>query len=152
MRAAVLAGLLAVALGVAALVRGALPESTPAGPSGDPIVVTDAWVQAPVPPTKSAAGYFTVTNNTDADVHLVSVSTSAGATSTLHTDGMTALSDGAVIPAHGRLVLSTGQGHLMIENLFGDLEAGQRVTMQFTFTGHDPITVTANVYAPGTRP
>lgn len=156
MRSAVVVGLLAIVLGVAGLVRGALPDngSTAAPPGGStaPLAVTDAWIQAPAPPTTSAAGYFTVYNNTDQPVQLLSVATAAGATTTLHTGDMEPMPGGVSIPARGRFVLSVGQGHLMIENLFGDLKAGQHVSMQLTFDGHDPITVSALVYAPGDHP
>jgi copper(I)-binding protein len=117
--------------------------------------VVDAWVAAPVPPTKAAAGYFTVYNNSGSGVELLKVTTSAGATNTLHTvvnGTMTAVSGGLIIRAHSSLVLSVGEGHVMIEDLFGDLQAGDLVSMQLLFANLSPVNVTAKVYAPGTHP
>ncbi|MDT4933978.1 MAG: periplasmic copper chaperone, partial [Pseudonocardiales bacterium] len=114
-----------------------------------PIVVTNAYVRPPVPPTDVAAAYFTVYNTTDREDRLIAVATGAGATSVLHTAGMTAAANGAVIPAHGSLVLSTGHGHVMIEQLFGKLRPGQTVNLDLTFENAGSIPVTAQVIAPG---
>jgi copper(I)-binding protein len=154
---AVLGGTLVVALGAAGLVRAAMPQSVAAGndaPSAaGPIVVTDAYVRAPVPPTQIAAAYFTVYNTTGTDDRLVSVETGAGATAELHTvapDGsMSAAANGAVIPAHGTLVLSTGKAHVMIEQLFGPLTPGQTVNIELDFQLAGSINVVAPVIAVG---
>ncbi len=154
MRTFLIAGVLALVLGVAGLIRAAVPLPATAAVS-DPIVVTNAWVAAPAPPTKAAAGYFTATNNTDKPQLLLSVVTSAGSSNVIHEDvngAMVAQPDGVTIPAHGKLVLSVGQGHVMITGLFGDLEAGQVVSMQLTFADLTPVSFTAKVYAPGDRP
>jgi copper(I)-binding protein len=82
----------------------------------------------------------------------MSVRTSAGRSAVLHTyvDGvMTAVASGAVVPAHGGLVLSTGKGHLMIENLRGALRPGDRVRIDLTFSAVGAIHVTAPVIALG---
>lgn len=150
---ALIAGLAVVALGVAGLVRGAVPQSSGA-PSEvtAPIVVSDAWIAAPVPPTRSAAAYFTAYNSTNQPRTLLSVVTGAGESNVLHTAGMAEESGGVVIPAHGRLVLSPGNGHVMITQLIGTLKAGQDVSMQLTFENLPPVAVTAKVYGPGDRP
>ncbi len=67
----------------------------------------------------------------------------------LHTAGMSTDSDGAVIPAHGKLVLSTGKGHVMIEQLFGTLKPGQNVNLALTFERAGEIEVSAPVIALG---
>ena len=64
MRIGVVAASLVAALGVAGLIRGAVAQSpassgSPASDAG-PIVVTNAYVRAPVPPSRTAAAYFTV--------------------------------------------------------------------------------------------
>jgi copper(I)-binding protein len=89
MRTSLIVGLVAVVLGLAGLVRGSVPLSTNDQGSSAPVSVVDAWVAAPVPPTKAAAGYFTVYNNSGSDVELLKVTTSAGATNTLHTMQLT---------------------------------------------------------------
>jgi hypothetical protein len=147
---ALVGGVVIAALGTAGLVRGAQPVATSAPPpSGPPIVVSGAYVRAPAPPTDAAAAYFTVSNTTGTADRLVSVDSGAGATTVLHTSGMTVDTDGAVIPAHGKLVLSTGKGHVMIEHLFGSLTAGQNVNLALTFERAGEIEVSAPVIALG---
>jgi copper(I)-binding protein len=155
MRTSVIAGILVMALGLVGLIRGSVPLPASGQGAAAPVTVVDAWVAAPVPPTKAAAGYFTVYNNSDSAADLVKVTTSAGATNTLHTvekGQMTAVEGGLIIPAHSSLVLSVGEGHVMIQDLFGDLQAGDLVSMQLTFANLPPVNATAKVYAPGTHP
>jgi len=150
-------GMVVTALGAAGLIRGAMPQ--PAAATGDdtgvsaPIVVTGAYVRAPVPPTKSAAAYFTVYNTTGTPDRLLSVETGAGATAVLHTVGangsMTVSPNGAVIPAHGHLTLSTGHGHVMIEQLYGTLKSGQQVDLELDFAKAGSINIAAPVIAAG---
>jgi copper(I)-binding protein len=153
---AVVGGTAIAALGAAGLIRGAMPQSVAAGnaPSAaGPIVVTGAYVRAPVPPTQIAAAYFTARNTTGTDDRLTDIQTGAGATAVLHTVGadgtMSAAANGAVIPAHGSLVLSTGKAHVMIEHLFGKLVAGQTVNLELDFQNAGPIDVVAPVIAVG---
>jgi copper(I)-binding protein len=150
------AGFVVALLGVTGLVRGAMPQSSASGPStaaADPIVVSGAYVRAPVPPTKTAAAYFTVHNTTGTPDRLTGVVTGAGASAELHTVGpdgsMSAAANGALIPAHGSLVLSTGKGHVMIEHLYGRLVAGQHVNIELDFSNAGPIDVVAPVIAVG---
>jgi copper(I)-binding protein len=148
---ALAAGLVIAAVGTAGLIRGAQPVATsaPPKPSSPPIVVSGAYVRAPAPPTDAAAAYFTVSNTTGTADRLVGVDSGAGETTVLHTSGMTADTDGAAIPAHGKLVLSTGKGHVMIEHLFGTLKAGQNVNLALTFARAGEIVVSAPVIALG---
>jgi len=151
----VVAGLAVAALGAAGLIRGAVPLGVPGGggtSNSAPIVVSGAWVREPAPPTDTAAAYFTVYNTSDSDDRLLSVVSGAGRTSVLHTivDGaMTAVANGVVIPAHGKLVLSVAKGHVMIEQLFGKLEPGQSVNLALTFESAGTIDVSAAVVALG---
>lgn len=143
-------GMVIAAIGAAGLVRGAQPVSTSVPPSDSPpIVVSGAYVRAPAPPTDAAAAYFTVSNTTGRPDRLVSVSSGAGETTVLHTAGMRPEPNGAVIPAHGKLVLSTGKGHVMIEHLFGKLKPGQNVNLALTFARAGEIAVSAPVIALG---
>lgn len=151
---AALAGTLLAAVGVAGLIRGAMPPAaaTAGSSASAPIVVSNAYVRQPAPPTDSAAAYFTVYNTTAKADTLTEVTSGAGATSVLHAtvDGkMTAAANGVVIPAHGSLVLSTGEGHVMIEQLFGTLRPGQSVNLELIFANAGPIDVTAPVIALG---
>ncbi len=155
-RAAVAGGIIAVALGVAGLVRGAVPQSVAvAASTPGAVTVTNAYVRAPVPPTRVAAAYFTVYNTTDRSDELQSVQTGAGGTAVLHAvvgGVMSAAANGVAIPAHGRLVLSTGRGHVMIGDLFGRVAAGQYVDMTVQFRDAGIVEVTAPVIAVGAAP
>lgn len=153
---AVAGATLAVALGCAGLIRGEIAQSAPGGgsapSSASPIVVTGAYIRAPVPPTDAAAAYFTVHNTSGTADRLERVITGAGASAELHveSDGrMAASTNGTAIPAHGILVLSTGHGHVMIEHLFGTVTAGQNVNIELDFHNAGPINVVAPVIAVG---
>lgn len=144
------AGSIVLALGAAGLIRGAIPQTVAStGSTGsEPIVVANAYIRPPVPPTQLAAAYFTIYNTTAQDDQLLAISTGAGADAVLHkvVNGvMSAVSGSVVIPAHGNLVLSAGAGHVMISNLFGPLTAGQTVDIELTFANAGLITVSAPV-------
>jgi copper(I)-binding protein len=144
------AGSIVLALGAAGLIRGAVPQSiaTTGATGAAPIVVTNAYLRPPAPPTQLAAAYFTVYNTTARDDELISVATGAGASAQLHKvvgGVMTAVAGSVVIPAHGSLVLSPGTGHVMISQLFGPLSAGQSVDIVLTFATAGLITVSAPV-------
>jgi len=155
---AAIGGALVAAVGVAGLVRGAQPEDLGggvpghAGTSSPPIVVSGAYVRAPAPPTDAAAAYFTVYDTTSKPDVLESVVSGAGQVAVLHTYShgrMTVQPDGATVPAHGKLVLKVGAGHVMIEKLIGKLEPGQTVDLDLTFKNAGNISVTAPVVALG---
>lgn len=152
---AVAGGVLVAVVGAVGLIRGEMPQSAasdraPRSPGA--VTVTGAYIRPPVPPTKSAAAYFTVYNTTASDDRLVDVETGASETAVLHAtlDGrMTAIANGVVIPAHGSLVLTPGKGHVMIEHLFGKLEPGQDVDLQLDFQKAGQLEVVARVIAFG---
>jgi copper(I)-binding protein len=145
------AGVVAV-LGMAGLIRGAVPQVTGTGVGGaatDPIVVSGAYVREPASPDVAAA-YFTVYNTTGADDTLSSVASGAGADASVMTEdggGMRVLPAGLRVPAHGSVTLSPGKGHVMIEHLFGTLRPGQYVNLQLNFANAGPLNVSAPVIA-----
>lgn len=147
---ALVAGLAVAALGAAGLVRAAVPSN--AGTAGPAITITGAFVRAPAPPTQEAAAYFTVHNNTGSADRLIAVVTGSARESMLHQDvggRMVSLPAGASVPAHGTLVLSAGQDHVMLEQLIGTMRAGQTVRLTLTFQHAGAVDVTAPVIAPG---
>lgn len=150
---AALAGAVLIVIGGAGLVRAAEPMSSPVAPgasnSAEPIVISGAYVRPPAPPTKAAAAYFTIYNTTGRPDRLTAIATGAGATAVLHTAHMTAAKQGLPIPAHGKVVLSTGHGHVMIEQLFGKLRPGETVNIELTFAHAGTVEVTAKVIALG---
>jgi len=149
---AVVAGVAVAALGAAGLVRAAVPTGSGGGTTAAPITITGAFVRAPAPPTQEAAAYFTVHNNTGTADRLIAVVTGAARESMLHEDEggrMVPLPAGASVPAHGTLVLTAGQDHVMLEQLVGTMRAGQSVQLTLTFQHAGTIDVTAPVIAPG---
>jgi copper(I)-binding protein len=144
------AGVLVAAAGTAGLVRGIAAQTPPAA---GPIVVTGAYVRAPVPPSRTAAAYFTLTNTSTSSDRLLSVQTSAGAAAVLHTvnaDGsMSAAAGGVLVHPHSTLVLATGEGHVMIQHVYGTLAPGQRVELELDFEHAGAVHVVAPVIAVG---
>lgn len=148
---AAVGGVAIAILGAAGLIRGAVPLSPVrlAVSNLDPIVVSNAYVREPAPPTDAAAAYFTVYNTTAKPDRLVSVTSGAGEVTVIHTADMKPAPNGVVIPAHSKLVLSTGHGHVMIEKLFGTLKPGQTVNLDLTFEKAGVISVAAKVIGLG---
>jgi copper(I)-binding protein len=154
------AGVVAV-VGLAGLIRGAVPQAaagggTPSGPAVTPIVVTNAYVREPASPDVAAA-YFTISNTTDTDDTLIGVDSGAGKTTGLHNSAMAEMTGGLRIPAHSSVTLSPGNGHVMIQDLLGPLQPGQTVNLQLTFAHNIPLIVEApviaiNAPAPGASP
>jgi copper(I)-binding protein len=146
------AGVVAV-LGMAGLIRGAVPQVTGSGVGGaatDPIVVSGAYVREPASPDVAAA-YFTVYNTTGTDDTLTGVASGAGADAMIMSEdssgGMHLSAAGLRIPAHSSVTLSPGKGHVMIEHLFGTLRPGQYVNLQLTFANAGPVNLSAPVIA-----
>jgi hypothetical protein len=151
-----ISGAFLVALGTAGLIRGAVaqpPATTSEASAAGPIAVTNAYVRAPVPPSRNAAAYFTIYNTTATADRLLSVETGAGHEAVLHTlnpDGsMSVIPNGVLIHAHSKLVLATGKGHVMIEHVYGTLSPGQTVDLELDFQHAGPINVVAPVIAVG---
>jgi copper(I)-binding protein len=151
---AVSAGALVAAVGAAGLTRGAVPPATPTGgttTASAPIVVSNAYVRQPAPGTDSAGAYFTVYNTTAKPDQLQSVSTGAGAVAVVYATvgGVVRAGVQAVVPARGGLVLASGKGEVLIEQLFDKLLPGQTVNLELTFVNAGPIDITAPVIARG---
>lgn len=157
------AAVLLTLVGLAGLFRGALPlpasgaartsagtsASDRSGASGAPVELAGAYVREPANGV-SAAAYFTIYNNTDSPDVLRGVESGAGAKTSLHLQqggSMHTAGAGLSIPAHGSVVLSPGKGHLMIEQLYGPLRAGQSVNFALDFDKAGRVLVTAPVIA-----
>jgi len=140
---AVVAAAIVGAAGVAGLVRAAQPETSDAAPA--PIVVSNAWVRPPAPPNHAAAAYFTVQNTTGHPDRLQSVTANVGSSAVLHSAQMSLNTAGVLIPAHGRLVLSTGHGHVMIQQIRTQLRPGTTVDLQLRFAHAGVVPATARV-------
>ena len=151
-RAPLIVGALIAGVGTAGLVRAAIaqpPAPSAAASATGPIVVTNAYVRQPVPPSHTAAAYFTIYNTTTSTDRLLSVETGAGATAVLHATNrngsMTVTPSGTVIRAHAKLVLAPGHGHVMIQHVYGTLSPGQHVNLELDFQRAGPVHVVARV-------
>ncbi|WNM27476.1 copper chaperone PCu(A)C [Demequina capsici] len=104
------------------------------------VTVTDAWVKAVDDGMTGAFGI--VTNETDADVTIVSAATDAAAMVQLHetvvdASGATAMQEvdgGFTIPAGGTLTLEPGGNHLMLMDVADPLQPGDQVTVTLTLS------------------
>lgn len=164
----VLAAAVVLAAGLVGVVRGAMPQSTAASTAGTSaaagtsmagmegmspdmaIVVNGAYLRQPANRINAAA-YFTVYNTTGTPDTLLSVASGAGAQTSVHTEtaggGMQTSDGGLAVPAHGSLALTPGRGHVMIEQLYGPLLAGQTVNLAVTFAKAGQVLVTVPVIA-----
>jgi copper(I)-binding protein len=118
------------------------------------LTVTRAYIPDPASPS-TAAAYFTVANSGSTPDRLVSVTSSGFASSTVHhylktADGaeeMVPLTGGAVIPAHGRLVLQPGADHVMLMRPVRALRQGATAALTLVFAKAGRVTVRVPVVA-----
>ncbi len=151
----VAAGVVALA-GAAALARGAMPQAAASGGAASdspPIVVSGAYIRQPASPSLAAA-YLTIYNTTATPDTLQSVTSGSSEESSIHTEvnsSMVENTSGLVIPAHSSVVLKPTTGHVMLQNIYGTLTAGQTVNLELDFKNAGPVLVTApviGIYAP----
>jgi copper(I)-binding protein len=160
----VLAAAVVLAAGLVGVVRSAQPQSTSSStstPTGSlsmagmdgmspdmAIMVSGAYLRQPANRINAAA-YFTIFNTTSTADTLVSVRSGAGAQTTVHTEtaggGMAPASGSLTVPAHGSLALTPGKGHVMIEQLYGPVLAGQTVNIELTFAKAGVVVVATRV-------
>jgi copper(I)-binding protein len=98
--------------------------------------VTDAWVRPPLPGKTVAAGYFTLRNNTDRAVTLVSMSSPDASRVELHTHHLEGdmmrmrKLDELEVASRRRVVLASGGEHLMLFDV-GVLSGPVQMTLEF---------------------
>lgn len=106
------------------------------------MTLSGAWVRS-VLPSRPAAGYFTLKNDTGMDRKIVSASSSACGMLMLHLskgDHM-AMVDSVDVPAHGSVSFAPGGYHLMCMKPGEQVKPG--ATVQMTLTFDDGGTLTA---------
>jgi copper(I)-binding protein len=103
-----------------------------------PVTVRDAWVKASPGPMTGSFGV--IENSGDADLTLVSATTSASSTTELHEvamiDGQMVMQPkdgGFALPAGEEHVLEPGADHIMILGMTAPVEAGDDVEITLTF-------------------
>ena len=152
MVARVAASILSLLLVVSVAACGsAASKTTP--PAGGSLTTAGAWVRAAQSGGMTAA-YMTITNGTPSDDTLVSVSTPAAMSASIHettTDasGMTGMHpvEGIKVPAGGTVTLEPGGYHVMLMGLTSDLAVGQVVKLTLTFRTAGAMDVSAEVRA-----
>jgi hypothetical protein len=106
-----------------------------------PLVISALEVTKPVPGRDMSAGFFVLTNNTDAVISITAVSSPQFARVEIHettlTEGVSRMReiDALEVPARGSVVLERGGKHLM---LMQAREIGDVVTLQFV-SGDAPV-------------
>lgn len=143
-------------LGSAALVASPLAAcgsddaatDTAAAAGGAEITVSDAWIKASDGPMTGAFGV--ISNSGDADVTVVSASTSASEMTELHEvvmiDGemkMQQKDGGFVVPAGGEHVLEPGNDHVMVINMQEPIKPGDDVDITLTLDDGTEVSYTA---------
>ena len=127
----------------AALMAAGLPGSVAVAPSAAApadFVVSEAWIRVTIP-SRPAAGYFKLTNNTDADARLVGAASPGCAAMTLHetvdnggAETMRKI-DEIPVPAHGSARFAPGGYHLMCMSPSAMVALGQRVPVTLKLAG-----------------
>lgn len=155
-RLGALGAALALALGLAACGDATASGGTTTSDANtsateaDHITVSDAWVKA-VSDGDMTAAFGELSNDSDAEVTIVSASTDAASMMELHetvpndTGEMTMreIDGGFVIPAGGTFTLEPGGNHLMLMGLKSDIAAGDDVSITLTFADDSTLEVTA---------
>lgn len=106
------------------------------------IHVSNSWARATFPMAKTGAVYFTLSNQTKRQLHLLLVKTPSNIAeevqihTTEMTDGMMRmrqLKDGIVITPHGQHDFVPGGDHIMLIGLTQGLEEGSQVPLTLVF-------------------
>lgn len=98
------------------------------------------WSRVTPPGTPVGAGYMTIVNTADEPDRLVAAESPAAGRVQIHrsvqkdgTSSMVHQKDGVVVPPDGRLQFGPGGYHLMLMQLEGPLEEGERVPVVLRF-------------------
>ncbi|MEV8271990.1 copper chaperone PCu(A)C [Microbacterium sp. NPDC077184] len=130
------------------------PAESPAEtslPAAEAVSISDAWVKSAE--TGMSAAFGELTNDSDADITVVSVSSPASSMLELHETVenesgqmvMREIEGGFVIPADGSLLLSPGGDHIMLMDLTDPLTAGAETTFTLTFSDDSTLEFAAPV-------
>ncbi len=116
------------------------------------LTITGAYIPAPASPSVAGA-YMVISNAGDAPDTLMSVSTTAAASTQMHQDVKNGNADTMVpitslpIPAHGSAAFSVGTRHIMLMNPTTTLVEGQKVTLTVTFASAGAVSIVVPVVA-----
>ena len=133
---------LALFAAAAALAACSAPNS-----DSDAVRVEGAIVTLPAVAGRPGAAYFTATAP-KADIRLQRVDSAKAGRTELHEAGMEPVAEVA-LPANEAVAFAPGGRHVMLFDLDPALQAGGHIPLTFTFAGASPVTVQAEVRAPG---
>lgn len=120
------------------------------GQSASTLAVTDAWARPGLGTDTTrvtTAAYFTLSNDSETEVRLLSVGSDAAERVELHEttmeDGMMRMRpiDGLAVPANGSVELRPGGPHVMLIGLTRDLAEGDTVSLTLDFAHGETLTV-----------
>ena len=141
--------------GIASLAAAALAL---AGCDKEPgVAVENAWVRLPPIPERPGAAYFTV-EATGMTATLTAAESAAAERAEIHEtrqegDRSAMVPLGSVeVPADGTLAFEPGGRHVMLFGLDPALQPGATIPLTLRFAGHPPVTVEAELRAPGDAP
>ncbi|MEG3767440.1 copper chaperone PCu(A)C [Alteromonas sp. 14N.309.X.WAT.G.H12] len=106
------------------------------------VQVSNSWARATFPMAKTGAVYLTLSNQTNSQLHLLSVKTPSNIAedvqihTTEMTDGMMRmrqLKDGIVITPHSQHEFVPGGDHIMLIGLIQGLDEGSQVPLTLVF-------------------
>ena len=142
---------LAVSLVLAGLVSGGAVAGEPAG-----ISISNAWVRMIVP-SRPAAGYFTLTNDSDTKATLTGASSPGCGSTMLHqsvkengTDKMVMVMS-VDVPAHGTLSFAPAGYHVMCMAPTDAMKIGAKVPFTLTFGDGSSLTSDFEVKGPADK-
>lgn len=128
-------------LAIAPLALAAMGAGAPPG-----VAVHDAWIRSIIP-SRPAAGYFTLTNDTGAPLTLVGASSPDCGMLMLHRstiqggqETMTMVAS-VTLPAHGQVVFAPGGYHLMCMRPSSAVTPGGTVPVTLRFGNGDTLAV-----------
>ena len=111
------------------------------------VTASNVVVSLPAVSGRPGAAYFRLATDRD-DTRLVRVASARAGRVELHDSGMRPAASFAFSPAEP-LVFEPGGRHAMLFDLDPSLRPGARMALTFSFEGSQPLTVEAEVRAPG---
>ncbi|GAB5379987.1 MAG: copper chaperone PCu(A)C [Aliiglaciecola sp.] len=119
------------------------------------VTVSDAVVRVLPPGIPNTSAYFTIKNNGDKDVALVSANTDVATSAELHAHIMTGemmsmqKQDQVIVPAGQSIEFAPGGLHVMIFGLKASLKEGQMVKINLITSDNQSISLQAKAVKPG---
>jgi periplasmic copper chaperone A len=139
------------ALSVALMVVAGAPAY--AAGAAQAIAVKNAWIRW-LPSNLPAAGYVTLTNNSDKPIDLVDISSGDYGSAMLHqtvSNGSTqkmVMVDKLTVPAHGEAQIAPGGYHVMLEDPKHKIAPGDTVRLKLHFSDGETLDTAFPVKSP----